>query len=184
MKNLIEIIESVKGCQFANIMYITDGGIPQKVLGKGNVITKLIKTNCQINYSYENAVNNRLEKQGDERNFIAQSLPWGEWVKGQENKLIVHKGTMYLRYYDFENSNIQSLWFVNGQIATAEQFQKIMEYVYNKNTITKSNTQIEKGLIEHQVKPKVVKLENIIKLSVNKCEWIKENESKIFAFAQ
>ena len=65
MKNLIGIVKEIKGCQFANLTYVTDGGIPQKVLGKGVVVTKLVRTDCQLNYSYENAVNNRLAKQGD-----------------------------------------------------------------------------------------------------------------------
>ena len=172
MENLVKIIENVKGCQFANVTYFSDGGIPQKVLGKGTIVTKLVKCDCQINYSYENAVNNRLEKQGNERNFIAQSLPWGEWVKGQENKLIVHKGTMYLRYYDVANADIKSMWFVNGRMATADEFKKIFEYLQSKKKT--STRQEENGLIENQVKPKVVKIENIIRLAVNNCEYVKE----------
>ena len=77
MKKIIEILDSVRGCKFANLSYVTDGGIPKKVIdGK---VTKLVHTTCQVNYNYENAVNNRLEKQGDERTFTALSLPWGSW---------------------------------------------------------------------------------------------------------
>ena len=154
------MIEAVKGCQFANITFVSDSGIPQYVLGKGNKVSCIIRTDCQLNYSYENAVNNRLAKQGDEKNFVAQSLPWGEWVEGQENKLIEHKGSLYLRYYEVANAD---------RYATAEEFQKIMDYLKSKKT--DSNRQTEVGLVENQVKPKVVKLVNVLRLAVNGCEW-------------
>lgn len=179
MENVISIIEGVKGCQFANILYVADGGIPQKVLGKGIVVTKIVHTNCQLNYSYERAVNNRLEKQGDERDFVAQSLSWGHWVEGQENKLIEHKGTLYLRYYNVANADTKSVWFVNGRIATPEEFMKIMDYLHSKNT--QSKTQAEVGLVENQVKPKVVKVENILRLNVNGEEWVRECEWQALA---
>lgn len=181
MKNeIVTMIECVKGCQFANITYVSDGGIPQKVLGKGFVITKLVQTDCQINYSYENAVNNRLEKQGDERNFTAQSLPWGEWVKGQENKLICHKDALYLRYYDVKNADIKSIWFVNGRIATADEFQKIFDYLQSKKKSI--STQENVGLIDNQVKPKVVKVENILRLAVNGKVYEKANEFMFYSY--
>ena len=173
-KKVFEIISSVKGCQFANITYISEGGIPQKVIGKGNVVTKIVKTNCQINFSYENAVNNRLSKIGEEKSFVAQSLPWGNWIEGQENKLIEHKGNLYLRYYDVKNADISSLWLVNGKIATAEQFAKIINYLQSKKNTIK--TQTEKGLTENQVKPKVIKASNIIRLAINGEEITQVNE--------
>lgn len=172
MKNLISIVENIKGCQFANITYTADGGIPQKVLGKGVVVSKIVRCDCQVNYSYENAVNNRLAKQGNEKNFVAQSLPWGEWVKGQENKIITHKGTLYLRFYTATNSKIESIWLVNGRIATAEEFSKIMDYLKSKKK--ESKTQADAGLIENQVSPKVVKIENITRLAVNGQVWEKQ----------
>jgi len=174
MKNLISLVEGVKGCKFADITYFADGGIPQKVLGKGVIVSKIVRTNCQLNYSYEKAVNNRLEKQGDERVFVAQSLPWGEWLV--PNKIITHNGTLYLRYYDVANAETKSLWFVNGRPATAEEFAKILEYLREKKAKSENKTQTAVGLVENQVKPKVVKFENIMRLVVNGKEWQKENE--------
>lgn len=169
MKNLVSMIEAVKGCQFANITFVSDSGIPQYVLGKGNKVSCIVRTDCQLNYSYENAVNNRLAKQGDEKNFVAQSLPWGQWVEGQENKLIEHKSSLYLRYYNVANAKSSRIWFVNGRYATAEEFQKIMNYLESKKS--ENNRQTEVGLVENQVKPKVVKLVNVLRMAVNGCEW-------------
>ena len=172
MEKLISTIKGIKGCQMANIMYLADGGIPQYVLGKGMLVTKIVKTDCQLNYNYENAVNNRLAKQGSEGNFVAQSLPWGEWET--PNKIIKHKGCLYLRYYDVANANVSSFWLVNGRLATDSEVSKIREYLRNKNTDSKR--QADAGLVEHQVKPKVVKMENILQLNVNKVHYSKEHK--------
>lgn len=172
MKEIVNILNGVKGCQFANLTYVTDGGIPKKVID--GMVTKLVQTTCQLNYSYESAVNNRLEKQGGERVFKALSLPWGEWVVGFENKLILHKETLYMRYYNVENSNTTSVWFVDGRIATDEELAKIKAYLMTKSKAV-SKRQAEAGLTEHQVSPKVVKLENIIRLSTNNKVYTKKH---------
>lgn len=173
MKNLVSIIEGVKGCQFGTIQYISEGGIPKKVLG-GAVVTKLVNAQVQINYSYENAVNNRLEKIGCEGNFKAESLPWGSWLI--PNKIITHKDTMYLRYYDFEGAKKESVWFVNGRVATSHEMEMIVTYLRSKDTTSKK--QAESGLVEHQVKPKVVKMENILTLSVGRNTYTKNIKVK------
>lgn len=172
MKKIIEIMGAMSGCQFGNITYIADGGIPKKVI-KGEV-TKVVKTPCQFNYSYENAVNNRLEKQGSDRVFTALSLPWGNWVDGFENKLIEHKGNLYLRYYEVANAKPQVTWYVDGRLADVEEVFAITEYLVGKISKSSSNRQANVGLTENQVKPKVVKMNGILRLSVNGQEWRKQ----------
>jgi hypothetical protein len=117
-----------------------------------------------------------LEKQGDERTFVAQSLPWGSWVKGQENKLIEHKGNLYLRYYEYKGAEYRQVWFVDGVQADAEQFLAIMDYLESKKKKSSSNRQSESGLVENQVKPKLAKVAEILMLNVNGEEWKKKNE--------
>ena len=117
MKTLVNFVESVKGCQFGNIEYISEGGIPKKVIS--GVVTKLVKAQIQFNYNYANAVNNRLANSGCEANFEADKLPWGEWLI--PNKVITHKDSLYIRYYDYEWAKVESLWFVDGKPATSEQ---------------------------------------------------------------
>jgi len=54
-------------------------------------ITKESELTVQLNANYENAVNNRLEKSGEERTFESEKLPYGEYV--QDSKcLITHHG--------------------------------------------------------------------------------------------
>lgn len=172
MKNLFNLVAEVKGCQFGTIQYISEGGIPKKVLG-GAVVTKLVTAQMQIGYSYENAVNNRLEKQGNEGNFVAESLPWGSWLI--PNKIITHKDTLYLRYYDYKGASKDSVWFVNGRIATTHEMELIVTYLRSKDTASKR--QAEYGLTENQVKPKVVKMHNIVLLSVGGHTYCNNNNN-------
>lgn len=174
MKNFFSLMGAIERNTIANITYISEGGIPQYVLGKGNKVTKVCRMDVQLGFSYENAVNNRLEKQGDERCFEAEPLKWGTWVKGFENKVIEHKGAYYLRYYHMRNADVQCVWMVNGVVANAEQFRKIMDYLSSHK---KSNDrQTEVGLVENQVTPRAVKASGIIRLAVNGVEWSATSE--------
>lgn len=170
MKNFINQLAEVKGCVFGSIEYISEGGIPKKVIN--GVVTKLVKAQMQFNYSYENAVNNRLGAIGSENNFVAESLPWGKWLL--PNKVITHKDSLYIRYYDFEGASKDTIWFVDGKVATNEELEKIFSYLRSKSSYSKK--QAEAGLTTHQVKPKVVKAENIIAMRVGGLVYRKANE--------
>ena len=87
-------LANLKGCQFMNVVAITDPDMykkspmdktPNPFIGR---VKKITITPMQFGYSYENAVNNRLDRQGCEANFEAEALSWGAWVKGMENKVI------------------------------------------------------------------------------------------------
>jgi hypothetical protein len=172
--SIFALMESVTRNTIANITYISEGGIPQYVLGKGNKVTKVCRMDCQLGFSYQNAVNSRLDKQGSEATFVAEPLKWGAWVNGFENKVIEHKGSLYLRYYHMRNADVTSVWLVNGAVASAEQFRKIMDYLSSKKK--SSDRQAEVGLVENQVEPRAVKVENIIRLAVNGVEWSATSE--------
>jgi hypothetical protein len=165
MKTLIEKIENLKGCKIVTITYRTSVKLPKKY-GIDGAVTKETKTQGQLNYDYTNAVNNRLEKQGGEREFQSKSMAWGAWVKGQENKLKEHKGELYLRFYTMKNAKSEKQYFVNGMPATAEQIVVIKNYESSK--YQQSGTQAAVGLVDNQVMPKDIKLSNIIELRVDK----------------
>ena len=133
--------------------------------------------NGKVNFDYEKAVNNRLEKQGDERCFEAEPLKWGKWLI--PNKVITHKGANYLRYYVPANADISSVWFINGKIATAEEFAKIMAYLQSKDKT--SHRQAEAGLVENQVVPRTIKFDSILRLTMNGEEWVRECEWQTLA---
>lgn len=62
-------------------------------------------SSTQINIDYENAVNNRLENLGEERDFKAQKRSWGEYVEGTNNCVVTHKDQLYLHCFQ-TNSEI------------------------------------------------------------------------------
>lgn len=165
MKTLIELVENLKGCKIATITYQTIVKLPKKY-GIDGVVTKNAKMQCQLNFDYANAVNNRLEKQGDEREFEGKGMAWGSWVKGQENKLKEHKGELYLRIYLMKNAKSEKAYFVNGVPATQEQISIIK--VYESSKYQPIGTQAAVGLVENQVMPKDIKLSNILELKVDK----------------
>ena len=156
--SLIEADSKIQGGSFAYIEYNGIEKLPKK-LGIDGVVTKHTKGIVQMKYSYENAVNNRLEKQGGERNFKAQGLPFGEWFI--PNFLIAHRGEMYIRFYTFKGGNLETNYFVNGRKATENETTLIKAYKAQK---AESKTQSESGLNDNQVKPCALKCDNLIAL--------------------
>lgn len=156
---ILVLVSNIKPATFAEITYESEEKIPQK-FGLGH-ITKVCRGSVQLNYTYENAVNNRIEKDGKEANFKAESLPWGTWFI--PNVLIEHKGEYYLRYYAHKQSRFETEYFVDGRAATASEIAVIKAYKAAKNTTSKR--QSEAGLDENQVIARCVKVGNIISLT-------------------
>jgi hypothetical protein len=152
---LIQKVANISGCRFAGIEYKSEENLPKK-LGLG-VVTKIVCGIVQINYSYENAVNNRLKKQGGAGTFQAESLPWGTWYS--ENKVIEHKGQYYLRYYAIVGQKLDTAYFVDGRPATPAEIATIKGYKDSKNKT--SARQATEGLTDNQVTPRCVNFDNI-----------------------
>ena len=162
---LVNGVRNIKGCVFAHIEYTAVEKLPKK-LGLGEV-TKNVSGQVQLNYDYENAVNNRLEKQGLPRTFSASSLPWGVW--DTPNKIIDNKGTLYLRFYCFKNNKLETEYFVDGRPMTADE-KKIMDDY--KKGLKKGNTkQSNEGLTENQVEPRSVTMSSITALKCGELDY-------------
>ena len=172
---LYNILSNLKGCQFASIITLTEVKIPKK-WGIVGVVTKRYEGEVQLNYTYENAVNNRLEKQGDERTFEAAPLQWGEWEIF--NKIITHKGARYLRYYGCNTTKKPKVeYFINGRSATAEESEIIKAYEVSKRK--PSARQSAEGLNTNQVVARVVAFENVQYLKVGGQTYIKPIPSSL-----
>lgn len=158
----VQMINSMKGCQFASISYQTEtaaidkklvGGKSNAYNGKLSSITEMC--GVQIGANYENAVNNRTE---DGTEFTAEKLPWGEWLR--PNYLIGHKGNVYLRAYKTKASKTEVAYYLNGSIVESEETLKDI----NANIRSKgeSKRQSELGIdAKDQVKPFNVNVANI-----------------------
>ena len=160
--NFIDSVKSVKGCQSVSVSYENE----QKMNKRNNPyygrVTKRVVAQMQFGYSYENACNNRC---AEEVIFVADSLTWGAWVEGLENKVIVHKEEYYLRLYDINGKSPKVEYYVDGVIATSEQIAEFMAFVPQSKPSAK---QMAHGIEEErQVMPRAIKLSNIREITMN-----------------
>lgn len=161
---LYEMLKSLTGCKIAHVTFLTPVSIGVRYAantGLSRNVTKRWEGEVQLNYSYENAVNNRLEKQGDERSFKAKSLPWGEW--DMPNKTIIHKGEYYMRYYLFNGNKPKVEYLVDGRPATEEEVALIKGAKKPKE----SKRQADAGLSENQVSAQAIMFSNILEVRVD-----------------
>lgn len=175
IQKLINDIKNLKGCKLAHIEYTSVVKLPKK-LGITGTVTKFVSGSVQLNYNYQNAVNNRLEKSGESRDFVADKLPWGEWET--PNKVILHKGNYYLRYYAHKNSGMQVTYFVDDRMTTTEELAIIN--TYNQSKVKGSAKQEAHGLnTEDQVIPRVLSFDAIEVLKCDDIDYMKYEEQNI-----
>lgn len=69
-----------------------------------NTITEFKQTVGEVNYIYQNSVNNQKAREGDEKDFESQERPWGIKI----NKcIIIHKKQIYLSIkYNYTQSSV------------------------------------------------------------------------------
>lgn len=161
---VLGILSLAKGCTFVSVTIVSDAKMNKKGNPLAGRVTKIADYNCQFGYSYENAVNNRIAKQGGNANFEAQSLPWGEWVRGYENRIISHKGEYYVRFYLAKGCKAEIRYLIDGRPATAEEISIIKSFTPARKP---SGTQSACGLTANQVEPFTAKLANIYSLTIN-----------------
>lgn len=105
-------------------------------------------------HSYETLVNEAAST----TTFKAEALPWGSWVSGAVNKVIVYNGKYYLRYYN--EQTMPSMYYTINMIPVGpEQYMDICKWS-SKPTLAK--TQANVGLTEKTaVRAKCLSFDNI-----------------------
>jgi hypothetical protein len=92
-KTLAEKIAKLSGTIIAGLQTLTDAK------AKTNPIGKILKQSRFVGFigaNYQSAVEREATRQGvDASEFQGEKLPWGKWLV--PNKLIEHKGKLYLR---------------------------------------------------------------------------------------
>lgn len=160
----MDYLASVKGCQFMNVVAITDPDMYLRNNPFRGRVKKVVITRMQYGYSYENAVNNRLDREGCESDFKAEPLSWGAWVKGMENKVIEHKDMLYLRTYCVRNAKPHTFYYLDGHRASAEEYAEFSQWLKPSSTSAK---QSEAGLAEEfQVKPRNYKFSSLVAVTL------------------
>ena len=109
-------------------------------------VTKVCTTNCSLKVIYENAVNNALVRAGEqekgEKNFVAQELPWGNWVQygdGSRSKILIENGEkMYIRT-TYNNPNEKPIVVYldeNGKVIPFDQLVPFMGPKREEGSVT------------------------------------------------
>lgn len=155
--NQAEMVEILRGIASPVPATVTSLTV-EKMNKRGNpyhdrVIKKTI-SNVFINYKYENAVNNRLEKEGKEADFVAQPRVWGTRVEG--TPLVEHKGEFYVSLGYLTKNTPKVDYTMDGAPIEKAVFE---QYLPQKG---ESSTQ---GL-DRPVVVRDVKVENVYELKV------------------
>jgi hypothetical protein len=99
-KEMIDLLAKWNhGAQPASAQYVTEPKLTPEGKAKFGTITRIANVGIMIGYVYENSVNNQLEREQKERDFVAQPL-WNGKGKRISTALSKHieKGTFYLTY--------------------------------------------------------------------------------------
>jgi hypothetical protein len=152
--NIIDFVLSLKKGVFGNkVITMTE----PKLLKRGNpLIGQDIKkitfySNIGLGISYENTINNRKERNGEERDFEAEKpfgMSWEHFpfiLKSDKNP-----SQKYLRLQFYANTKVKSVFLINGKLATPNELEVIKQFTPKKT--------------ETEIKVVSVKLENIKKI--------------------
>lgn len=99
----------------------------------GRVTKTTIYRNAVLGVSYEEAVNNRVEKVSGERNFVAAAPSGKKWYNPFFYVSLKDENVFYLRIGMRKNTTTESTYFVDGNIATPEQVEEIKGWLTNKS---------------------------------------------------
>jgi len=153
------------GAQPASIQYVTQ----PKLTKEGKIIfgevTKIANVGGMIGYNYENSVNNQLERENKEREFMAQQL-WKGKGKRLSTALATHteKGTFYLTYK--AQQTFKSFHFDSSLNLISNS--EIRKYFPDK---TPTNQGVNEG---NEVYHREISIDNVKRLKVKKVTYLIE----------
>lgn len=165
-ETIISFMSNIKGQRQGAIHYRSALTAFPKKFGFG-IVSKIVERQCQFNRDYENSVNNALERNGMEREFVSGGLRKGErYMQNMYRKIIVGADgkQLYVVFFPYNGASERVQYFCNGVPATAEQAKVIAEWESAKDNRT-IGTQAAVGLTEKQVQFRKVKIENITYMS-------------------
>lgn len=164
--NIINTLYNKKGNGFVGIVYVADVRMNKRgnPLADHNVV-KCVKTQFNFGIVYENAVANRASKeQGEKVGFVAEKAKGYEWECYPYILRAVKTDELQVRFYCKDGAKSDVAYFVDGHIATDSEITIIKEFAQTSSWSVK---QAEAGCTENQVKPRNIRLKNIIKLAMD-----------------
>ena len=149
-----------------NVIVGIDSLTDSKARKTGNPFGTIFKrTRCvaMVGAEYGKAVNRQGEREGFKAEFVADSLPWGEWLIA--NKVITHKGELYLRTQTTAGMRRKRPAIVRyiGEDGNPIAREKALEYV----PASKGSAKQEKCGVYGEVMVRTIKMANILRLRIN-----------------
>jgi hypothetical protein len=117
-ETFIDLIKGSKGATFITFKAETAPKLPKSNPLHGR-LTKRSEVNAQINFSYENAVNNRLQVEGKDADFKSSGLKWGD--KNHCNSVIEKDGNFYLQVRVLKS--LESTYFIDGKFVNKSEIK-------------------------------------------------------------
>ena len=142
-EEVVKKIHSIPAGQFVNIE--TAKELKVRAGFRGNKVVKFSHKTVRAGVNYDkmkSTINGRATGVLPAQNA---GLSYGEWIPGQENYFIEHKGQIYLRVASSPNKSINT-YFINGKIATKDEAEKMClasEFKSNGKVPSVMNIKIE-----------------------------------------
>lgn len=109
IQQFIAFVSQKRSAEFVTFYSVTD----PRLLKTGNPFRSAMKHTEQtaiIGFDYQNSVNNQLEREGEERDFIAQPRQCGQRISVH---FVQNKGKFYLSY---KGESVKSVRYMNGNV--------------------------------------------------------------------
>lgn len=128
-------------------------------------VKKCKLSNYLFGKNYVQSINEALAKEGKapvNPDEFSDKLPWGEYEV--QDRVVSYNGARYMRCYQAEDADAETVYFIDGDQPTEEEFDKLKPYL---PTDSGSKKQEGVGLSkENQVRPLLFKFENIMTITV------------------
>lgn len=172
---LKNILSKIRGVTFAHVVAFTDEYGSRQVKGK-RMLQKLTFRNVTIGSDYTNRVNRRLEKQGEEADFVSEAMSGKSFVEGSKVLAYANKDNnkFYLVCDQERTAKTRTIYFNEGKKISKEE--AIEKNMFAPSFFAEKKT-AGRGLVdeENNFFRMTIGLDNIIAIKLNKVEYIIED---------
>ena len=139
-------------------------------------VEKVAETNCQINWFYDNAVNNQRTREQVFETFIPKPRSWGEFVFnpiiGKTSKTVLDhtnkKTKKYCQYVQMRTLKVESVryeWIETGEVLTDAEVEELKSFIPPRRPSQTQGTEKEIFVNDY-------KIESIDMLSMDKVLYV------------
>lgn len=89
-------------------------------------------SNAILGVDYQNCVNNRLERNGSEANYVSEAPKGKKWYNSFFY-VSLDGQTFYLKIGMYKNTTTKSAYYIDGNEATTEQVEQLKPFLQSKS---------------------------------------------------